>query len=704
MTGSSDIAMPAVTTIPLLRSDLVVQEGQGCARLLQHDVEYVVSGPHATTIASAFAAFDGTRDIDSIAADKHIDTNVLRALFAGLAKSGLALNVSDNDRPLVSPEEFLEASRRLFQLWKNQSFEEQLWRGLAEGGLPPSVFTGWLIESYHFIQGVNDRLALAVMQCYEPALRSVFAEHFVEEYDHGSFFLDALEAHGIDRQQTMTTRPLPGTYAVLNHMRNAARRDPLEYAVCSGLLESTGRDAENALRFLEQARIHYAGDRQGVIEPIAAHVNLDQDYGHSENFAALCSLLEPIPVARASRALAAGSMLAETLQLWSRDIVRSYSDASSPLRHSLYDRGEPSATPAGNVVEDNDDFSPAPDIAGKITSAFGRESVPLLSHHLHWREHGDELIVSSGEMVYRFAGEVADALRRGRSYLDGSSTLSEAAASADVDIEQLSAGLAVLAAESWAVDNNAVYAAPTGQKFFAAYCAICEFWKKDIFAHPFWRLLATGNASRKLVLGWLVEFYHYIDSSNEHMAASVAMCRDDDVIQLELAKHYSEEYNHNEMFFEGLVEAGLDRHELLTAPPLPSTRALINYITETALSDTLSYAAMHGIFQVASTSKEWSQIDTFYELLLSHYAFGAPILKSFRDHAALDAELGHDEIVFELICDRVEHFAPKEVDAILTATRRLVEHFVLFFEGILDYYGALETPYPRRPVNVRGAV
>jgi pyrroloquinoline quinone (PQQ) biosynthesis protein C len=271
-------------------------------------------------------------------------------------------------------------------------------------------------------------------------------------------------------------------------------------------------------------------------------------------------------------------------------------------------------------------------------------------------------------------------------------------------VPQLSAGLGVLAADSWAVDDNAVYSAEKPEVFLKAYRDLCEFWKKDIFTHPFWKTLSSGNAPRKLVLGWLVEFYHYIDASNEHMAASVAHCRHDDVEQLWLAKHYTEEWDHNKMFLAGLVGAGLDRHEVLTAAPLASTRALINYITEVAVADTHSYAAMHGIFQTAGDSDEWHKVDVFYEFLLSHYPFGASILKAFRDHAALDAELGHDDLVFEGICKRVGRFTPNRISDILDATRTLVEYFVLFFEGILDYYGAPDALLPRRPIDVRGVI
>lgn len=87
------------------------------------------------------------------------------------------------------------------------------------------------------------------------------------------------------------------------------------------------------------------------------------------------------------------------------------------------------------------------------------------------------------------------------------------------------ATLAVLAENGHWIDATAAPEAKTPEEFLAAYYALCDFWTKDIVARPFWETLLSGQASRTLVLGWGVEFYHDVEAANEHMAAVVAHCR-----------------------------------------------------------------------------------------------------------------------------------------------------------------------------------
>ncbi len=317
-----------VDVIPLLRGDIAVQPRQGSVMLVRGDLRYEFSGISSARLAQAFLSMDGLRGIVAVADMTGIDLDLLEQIVSFALERNLVVDLASDSTALVKPSEFLGVCRRLFPVWKRSLFEEDLWVGLASGSAPRQVFIGWLIESYHFIQGANDRLGLAVTHCPDPRIREVLAKHYVEEYDHGRFFLDSLAVVGAERQVVMQCRPLPATLAVLNHMRSAGRRDTLEYVVCSGFLESTGQDQKIALEFLDQVAKRYTPDQPEAIEPLIEHVKLDEEYGHPDNFETICSLLDPIPARRASAALTAGLLLAETLRLWSRDVQRSYEGGS----------------------------------------------------------------------------------------------------------------------------------------------------------------------------------------------------------------------------------------------------------------------------------------------------------------------------------------------------------------------------------------
>jgi pyrroloquinoline quinone (PQQ) biosynthesis protein C len=224
----------------------------------------------------------------------------------------------------VSSEKFSHICRHYFPRWKERLFSHPLWQDLGSGQATQAQFVGWLLESYHFIEGVNDRLALAVAECHDLRVRAIFAHHYTEEYDHAKFFIESLKALGLDEATIFSARPLPSTLAILNFMRQCARRDPLQYAVCSGFLESTGTDRIRARTFYASLSEHYSADKTQVIDPLVDHVGLDEEYGHNNLLESIVEILGDVPTKRASEALEAGAMLVETLELWSTDIQRNY--------------------------------------------------------------------------------------------------------------------------------------------------------------------------------------------------------------------------------------------------------------------------------------------------------------------------------------------------------------------------------------------
>jgi len=179
-------------------------------------------------------------------------------------------------------------------------------------------------------------MSLAVAECTDPAVTPLFAHHYAEEYDHGDFFMRALESFGLSREVVLASRPLPSTLGVLNYMRLCARRDPLEYAICSGFLESTGTDRARAKEFIARLATNYAVPSSGSVGPLLDHLNLDEEYGHGDLFEAICDRTPPLTVDRASTVLTAGAALVDMLELWSTDIERTYAANGSVPRRSLH--------------------------------------------------------------------------------------------------------------------------------------------------------------------------------------------------------------------------------------------------------------------------------------------------------------------------------------------------------------------------------
>lgn len=235
--------------------------------------------------------------------------------------------------------------------------------------------------------------------------------------------------------------------------------------------------------------------------------------------------------------------------------------------------------------------------------------------------------------------------------------------------------------------------------FLSGFRRICDLWAKEWERTSFWNAMHSGEAPRNVVLGWGVEFHHYVESANEHMAASVAHCRHDLVIRKWLAEHYVEEHDHSRHFADGLAECGLDRESVRVAPPLPSTAALINYLVELA-TDSIAYAGTFAAMR-RSVPPSLEELNASYTTLIDTYPFAAPLLNRIHAHAKEDFDLDHDTLIIERILRERVTINSDLANRIVRAARGLTEHFVLYFEGIFDFYSQPDAPLPRRRADAR---
>lgn len=286
------------------------------------ECEIRIQGVDIDVAEHVLRGMDGRRALQDIAASAHTDCASLIKWLTPMLENGVVAEAGMAS-DFVTPDTFTETCRRVFPLWKERLFSHPLWTSLAQGSAPRDVFLGWLIESYHFIEGVTIRLPMCIAACRDASARAVFVRHFAEEYDHRHFFLSALQAAGMGAE-VARRRPLPGTGAVLNCMREAARHDFLAYAACSGFLESTGADRDSARAFFARVAEHYEPTSRGIVKPMVAHASLDESYAHGLFLEKVCRHLGPLPRMRADRALQAAWSLLETLEFWSQDILEHY--------------------------------------------------------------------------------------------------------------------------------------------------------------------------------------------------------------------------------------------------------------------------------------------------------------------------------------------------------------------------------------------
>jgi hypothetical protein len=234
----------------------------------------------------------------------------------------------------------------------------------------------------------------------------------------------------------------------------------------------------------------------------------------------------------------------------------------------------------------------------------------------------------------------------------------------------------------------------TGAAFYHYHRRYAEHWLEPVYAHPFWGKVVDGTATRAQVLGFAFEKYHYIEGAHEHMGIAAANATPQ--MQKHLARHFIEEYRHGDIYRRGLQSLFAD-DVVLNAPPLPTTRALVNFLSEAAATNSFGYYAANEVLQMTENSdggEEDNAVDAFYDGMRRHYPYTDKLIEAFIIHTKLDQNLGHDDVFMDM-CRDVPPMTVREVQAVMNLTRQVTERLMSFMDGIDRFYAAFPE-VPRR--------
>ena len=235
----------------------------------------------------------------------------------------------------------------------------------------------------------------------------------------------------------------------------------------------------------------------------------------------------------------------------------------------------------------------------------------------------------------------------------------------------------------------------TGLEFHALHRQNCMYWLEAVYGHPLWERIVTGKASRAQVIGFAFEKYHYIEAAFEHMGLAAANASPE--MMPHLARHFIEEYTHGDIYRKGLRSLFPD-DVVLRSQPLPSTRALVNYLSESAQRSSFAYYSGNELLQLTENTddeKAGGAVDEFYDAMRKHYPYTDKLIDSFIAHTKADQKLGHAD-AFLLMCKSVPPLTRREVNDALNVAKNMAEHLLLFMDGIDTFYGHFPT-VPRLP-------
>ena len=259
-------------------------------------------------------------------------SNIINAFL----KAGLIYKKKDIPEIMSGAEFHEKYFSPLLEVWLHKAFSHPFWELMMEGKGSARMYAGWLFELYHYTKNANRHMPLATACCHQKRIKTLFAKHFEEEWNHYHFFSRALRAMGYSKEQIETSRPLTMTMEMSNFMRQAARRDSLAYSICSAVLEGTTVDRGSYNPFYESVQELYDVPVEAV-KPIYDHLDLDIQYQHSDLFLDICKTVDEIDDERASLVLSYGHQMIEHIWMWTENIWSYYSNKNNPVPARTFD-------------------------------------------------------------------------------------------------------------------------------------------------------------------------------------------------------------------------------------------------------------------------------------------------------------------------------------------------------------------------------
>lgn len=331
------------------------------------------------------------------------------------------------------------------------------------------------------------------------------------------------------------------------------------------------------------------------------------------------------------------------------------------------------------------------------------EREPLLAPFVAIKAMPEAVMATFDEVTIEFAGVDSGDVKNVLQLMDGSRPIDSIAAEAETPVNLVRDIVKTLHKEGFVLDTNSQnHAYDSAAEFYLDYRKECLFWSRLIFSQQFWCDLRRGALPHSTVIGWGIEFYHYVNHAGEYMPMGVAQCTESWQARQWFAQHYVEEANHGVIFLNGLMKCGLSRDRIETAPPLPATRALLNFLKETAMEGALPYAACFGLTQPEPMPPNQKAFSEFYEPLKKLYPKAEGLFSAFERHSQIDAELNHNHTIIEMIVESRQSLDRSERKQIIGAIRRLAEVFVLFFDQIYEFYRSPNCQIPRRAPDLAG--
>jgi len=301
--------------------------------------------------------------------------------------------------------------------------------------------------------------------------------------------------------------------------------------------------------------------------------------------------------------------------------------------------------------------------------------------------------LSIGTKRISFDSESGERIARLLALMNGRRSIRELAAETDEDLDELVEIIGRMYAVA-AVWNEADCQVPSGalvsnldhlsQAFQLALGARIRGVRETFEDHP----------SRRLVVGYLFEYFHMVNDAASHISPAIAMAPTHRSRAI-LCELLADEYWHGELLRTGLHELGFSDDDIARSDPLAGSIAFINHLRGAAMTDVLHYAACVLATEAGSEAmgrdRQATLVGRFYESLGRDGVVPPEALRPFAEHDLVDCAHGHSSFAGEIIYEH-DTLTGHQQESMRRAMFRHLQTYGERERQLVRFYAAPEGP------------
>lgn len=321
---------------------------------------------------------------------------------------------------------------------------------------------------------------------------------------------------------------------------------------------------------------------------------------------------------------------------------------------------------------------------------------PKFRHNL-WSNYEDAegvtyLTVSHG--TYEVATEDANRFYKIRSFCTGNNSFEEIARKSNMPEPEVRSIITSL------VEIDALHLpfkpleTLTKNEIISTLQAATMIWAEQLSDTHISRDVFLGITSKNVVIGWLLETYHYVKSFSS--ALEVASNHAKGSFKELLLEYTKQETGHEWFILQSLMQAGLTQQEIENSIPLVSTRTIDFLLKEIFSLEPITVLLVAAIIEAEDFDKNVA--NEAAKILYDTHGFPMTMLDPFFRHVEIDSQFGHHKLLQNNI-ELLEEINPTQLHDIVNKLHDIKHAFDLQKLEIKDYYDKLGNYFPRQYVD-----